>query len=1569
MIFKIYSNFIQLNQILSTLQTRKEKAYEGEFQKAISKIEFQKIISKIGNQIKDLEENSKRGFTSLTEKLRIDIVQVLKALNQELKNHSKQTELIQDITKKILCVQACIENAPLHQEKISIKPKIGLKIGFFCDIDSREHNGAIMKKLQIAIKQNLPFITTRSMLRGSEIEDNHIMLLEAEEIEKQLLENHSSWEIFQQFDSEYGEELVVFLPTSLLPEKSGKDKLEALDFVIDGSLKKVSLKDVMQGSQRKTNISAFFKLFTDEPKLNKIFYFAGHGDINYVGGLAAENYQKFLSFIEKQKCKSLIVFSCYSGGKSSLLNIPAKQQNSEKIPSFEDQVKEHSIYTIVQSIGDFPTFSGLEAENDLNLLFGEVASILENPGLETLPRFRQMFEKIEKNKKEKSERNLIKIYCPHSSGTHSGFRPLDENGRGCSITYAIAKGNELRSKLRFTQNTSEAIHIKNKSYLEIHPLVTQIPIIFEEKNPLLLSMIPGNGHHFLKSIKLACETPLDFIKAMRENHSVMNLGAKKGFFIGQIISENTTFEKVALRITPEGAHGVYRHETNYYFMDEGAIKAITPLQYVLICENIEALTRGNELSISTVSGGQESEALFQDALNEHFFSPDIKASKAFLSLLEMSIKNHPSEVVLNVINARGLTLEEKQSLLFWMLKKGYHKLALDMFKNENMKPNIYDVDASPLICYAIRYNHQDMVKCLLELEVGLNVKDPLDSYNSPLHQVVKLGDQKLVECLLKNPSIQTEIKNLKGRTPLYFAVLNRNSEIFKMLLAKGACLDSSQGRNLLSFFVLTDEPEHVDFLLQANPNPNIGNPSALIQAIRSNNIYMVRRLMQAGGKPFEKDQNGSVPFVQAALRASFEIFNLFLERDDCDLQIQEKDGVSPLIAALFSGNTEKIDALKKKKVTFPKILTPQANLLLQNVIKRYLKLNDRKLIEQLLLWHSSYFKEFEYLVASYCLEISPEYLEKLINLDYINPNSENIGSESIFVLICQKAANNLKYEMLIKACLAKGDVNYGKSWFKKPLEIALEAKDPKLLKTLLENGADLLKTRNPLASFFNIIDFDDLDLVKLACKTEFLKATPGVISALQHAAEGLKPDSNGTIFKWLIEQGADINALGIGNRNPFCRVISSGNLPLVNYCLEHGAVIAPKDKNIDPPMEVAAFAVLENDPEGKIFKKLIEAGGDLNSQTIWMTTPFAGLAKSGSLDLIEWALKMGAEVNPKNPDRRPTPLECAASHKNDPQGIVFKRLLAAGADINAPGLIGQHPVQAVIKHGNIDLLRFCFANGARIDSQTMQYDCLLEAILSGDTEKFQLLLDKNFKITSEILSKGLFEGYKAGGEKMLKKLLEQNIHVNSDDIKSWDKIDLVKLLTKNNDIESTKLLFEHKVLPFVSDIYNGADAVLYHALTERKLDFLILLDQFQIPFNFKFLNYHLHIKGLVENENVDILRFLFTHGLDPNKKFDFSTILEGSFEPPLKKKVIRLLLELKVDPNQKIKFLFPLYIAVLEGDFEVVKMLVDAGADISKKDALTKITALKLAEIKGHKEIINLLKKNVGRSDPPPSSM
>ncbi len=599
------------------------------------------IISNLAKLLNQLEVHVDQGFTPLTEGHKPDISDALQELRETLHsythlhiqelppgNYSQLKRLHESIEK----IENAISMTTLFTRTIS--PLKAVSLVYFCDMNSSDHNGAILSRVVNAIKQEVPFIISASLLQCQGLKENKHY---SREIDAALLMNQTKFQIYHKGG------VLVFIPHSFLSEKSEKEKLEAFDFKTDGSLTKIHARRVNLVSQEKVTTTNIQNLFSDKPKANKIFHITGHGSPTKVAAMDKNEYKKFLSFLESQKCKGLAITSCSAGGESSLLSTP--EEASKKNASFLDHEKPQSYPTIVHSLGDFASFANQEAQKDLKGFLNEFAKFIESSNVKTAEQFGKQVKAFEGGK-GKIPFNLIKLYPAHSPEALGKFEVINERGEDFALTITKVRGAELASKkvnpeLTQLKTDGEAaiIVIENAKRLEIYPLVTFPPLIFVEENPLLISMIPGDGQHYLREINLTKtpltpvtepETPRNFIRRTINFHTIyrgsdVGLTAKKSFFINEIKGSSTTLRKVQIFISKDSNQYTWQEGDKYYIADRKnhfIPEEISVYQHFHFGISIISHTKAKENSVRMSSAGQEGVFDCWEALkDEQFYSP------------------------------------------------------------------------------------------------------------------------------------------------------------------------------------------------------------------------------------------------------------------------------------------------------------------------------------------------------------------------------------------------------------------------------------------------------------------------------------------------------------------------------------------------------------------------------------------------------------------------------------------------------------------------------------------------------------------------------------------------------------------------------------------------------------------------------------------------------------------------------------------------------------------------------------------------------------------------------------
>jgi hypothetical protein len=145
----------------------------------------------------------------------------------------------------------------------------------------------------------------------------------------------------------------------------------------------------------------------------------------------------------------------------------------------------------------------------------------------------------------------------------------------------------------------------------------------------------------------------------------------------------------------------------------------------------------------------------------------------------------------------------------------------------------------------------------------------------------------------------------------------------------------------------------------------------------------------------------------------------------------------------------------------------------------------------------------------------------------------------------------------------------------------------------------------------------------------------------------------------LIDAGADVDRVVLGDGTPLIAAARSGDASLVNLLLDRGArVDVPVRGDGSPLIAAAALGNLS------ILTTLVERGADVNGFVLSDETPLINASRAGHLDCVRFLVEHGADVNlavPAEPGPAPeirSPLSEARKHGH---AAVVEYLRAQGA--------------------------------------------------------------------------------------------------------------------------------------------------------------------------------------------------------------------------------------------------------------------------------------------------------------------
>jgi ankyrin repeat protein len=397
----------------------------------------------------------------------------------------------------------------------------------------------------------------------------------------------------------------------------------------------------------------------------------------------------------------------------------------------------------------------------------------------------------------------------------------------------------------------------------------------------------------------------------------------------------------------------------------------------------------------------------------------------------------------------------------------------------------------------------------------------------------------------------------------------------------------------------------------------------------------------------------------------------------------------------------------------------------------------------------------------------------------------------------------------------------------------------------------------------------------------------------------------------------------------------AGNLDSVRQLIHDKADVNCRDSRDDPVLLVAARS-----GHVEVVQALIAAGANVNAKTHrWGHTALSAASEQGHLEVVQALIAAGADVNAGGA------LDAASG-----QGRleVVRTLIAAGADAKRVKLIGV---------SSLDVVRALIAAGANVNFKDGIGDtALLMACLGGhfDVARALIAAGADVNVAHDDKKSPLFIAAREGELETVVALIKAKADVNG----MWRDTKTIRTAATPQ--------------PVITDQTWGVTEYHYQVLAVRR----------------QFTRSMTALMAASENGHLGIVRALIDAGADvnartPQRNVSALFIASQNGHP----EIVRALIEAKADVDvinsdaeevcvykdigggvslidldcgKKAVFrqaINPLMAASENGHQEIVRALVDAGADVRIKSSTSGVTALSLASKNGHQEIVRLLEE------------
>ena len=214
-----------------------------------------------------------------------------------------------------------------------------------------------------------------------------------------------------------------------------------------------------------------------------------------------------------------------------------------------------------------------------------------------------------------------------------------------------------------------------------------------------------------------------------------------------------------------------------------------------------------------------------------------------------------------------------------------------------------------------------------------------------------------------------------------------------------------------------------------------------------------------------------------------------------------------------------------------------------------------------------------------------------------------------------------------------------------------------------------------------------------------------------------------SIIKFLLNNGADINAVSANGTSVLNSAIVRDGLNVVKVLLRNGANVNTKRSPLHTAAEYNLIEILE---------VLLDYKADINAGDVWeKTTPLQIAAQEGHLATVRKLLQRGADVDAifgDNKHHSALYLACQEGHLE-----IVKELLRFGAKIDFPGTKASPLHEATIGN-NLEIVKELLKHGALVDAIDEERSTALHfAAMTSNVKIVQQLLKNGANVNAKMI--------------------------------------------------------------------------------------------------------------------------------------------------------------------------------------------------------------------------------------------
>lgn len=551
-----------------------------------------------------------------------------------------------------------------------------------------------------------------------------------------------------------------------------------------------------------------------------------------------------------------------------------------------------------------------------------------------------------------------------------------------------------------------------------------------------------------------------------------------------------------------------------------------------------------------------------------------------------------------------------------------------------------------------------------------------------LYIAVRSGKLGAVKGVLEN-GVELEVVDSRGKTAIRYAVEHGYYDIVVELIKHKVNLEAmdEEGKTALIDGIINDKPEIVKCLLEHGANGNTADhkgKTALMYAAQSEDITMAELLLAWGADIEAADRINRKTAIRYAVISNKEKCLELLLKHGAKVEPRTREAITLFIIAVRAGNVAIMEILRKNGEDINQM--------------------DEDGISAL----------------AAAVEYNPVSVEYLIQHG-ADLKAKGEKSDAIRIAITRN-----KLEALEHLIVGGAEIKAWRSGVMNSLMLAASLGNTEIVKCLLDSGVpvnegvfDMDYGRECTALFYAAVNGKEASVrllleygAKDTCLNIIYASSAGLLDWVKHLIEIGKVDIN--------------EADEMDGATALIMAVKNSKMEVVQYLIEHGALINRSYKEISSPLIEAALI-----PDTELMDILITHGADLEFKTEDGFTVLLRCAAEGGEYSMKYLIDKGADIEARDM-RGYTPLLTATINK---KLYAVKYLLEMGADINVYDKDGDNALTYGVAVNQANIVHLLLKFGADyklIDKKGRTY--LHHAAVFGHLAMVKFFLKKGLSL-------------------------------------------------------------------------------------------------------------------------------------------------------------------------------------------------------------------------------------------------